>query len=111
MLTIHLRSSKKFIIRLEGNTMNKLSTAKRVQIIGMLVEGNSIRDDTRMSGCSINTVTKLVRMHLDTGTACAHYQDVTLRNLPKCNRLQRDAIWSFCYAKEKNEEIADLLKT
>jgi IS1 family transposase len=84
---------------MRGRTMNKLSTAKRAQIIGMLVEGNSLRAVTRMSGCSINTVTKLL---VDVGTACARYQDKTLRNLTKCTRLQCDEIWSFCYAKEKN---------
>jgi len=78
--------------------MNKLSIEKRVQIIGMLVEGNSMRAITRMVGCSINTVTKLL---IDVGTACADYQDKTLRDLP-CKRIQCDEIWNFCYAKEKN---------
>jgi hypothetical protein len=40
--------------------MNKLSTAKRVQIVKALVEGNSLRSVTRMVGVSINTVTKLL---------------------------------------------------
>lgn len=78
--------------------MNKLSVQKRAQIIGMLVEGNSLRATSRMADCSINTVTKLL---VDVGTACAEYQDKTLRNLP-CNRIQCDEIWSFCYSKEKN---------
>lgn len=78
--------------------MNKLSIEKRVQIIGMLVEGNSLRATSRLSGCSINTVTKLL---IDVGKACAEYQDKTLRNLP-CKNIQCDEIWSFCYAKEKN---------
>ncbi|MFA6412384.1 MAG: IS1 family transposase [Syntrophales bacterium] len=78
--------------------MNKLSIEKRAQIIGMLVAGNSMRAITRMIGCSINTVTKLL---IDVGTACAEYQDKTLRDLP-CKRIQCDEIWNFCYAKEKN---------
>lgn len=78
--------------------MNKLSTAKRAQIIGMLVEGNSMRAVSRMADCSINTVTKLL---VDVGTACAEYQDQILRNLP-CTNIQCDEIWSFCYSKEKN---------
>jgi hypothetical protein len=40
--------------------MNKLSLQKRAQIIGLLVEGNSMRSVTRLVGCSINTVTKLL---------------------------------------------------
>lgn len=78
--------------------MNKLSIEKRAQIIGMLVEGNSMRSVTRMTGCSINTVTKLL---IDVGAACSEYQDKTMRNL-QCKRIQCDEIWSFCYSKEKN---------
>ena len=78
--------------------MNKLSVQKRAQIIGMLVEGNSLRATSRMADCSINTVTKLL---VDVGNACAQYQYDTLRDLP-CKRIQCDEIWSFCYAKEKN---------
>jgi IS1 family transposase len=78
--------------------MNKLSIQKRAQIIGMLVEGNSLRAITRMVDCSINTVTKLL---VDVGTACAEYQDKVLRDLP-CKRVQADEIWNFCYCKEKN---------
>lgn len=78
--------------------MNKLNKAKRTQVVSALVEGNSLRAITRMYGVSINTVTKLL---VDVGSACADYQDRTLRNL-KCKRVQADEIWSFCYAKEKN---------
>lgn len=78
--------------------MNKLSVQKRAQTIGMLVEGISMRAVSRMAGCSINTVTKLL---VNVGTACAEYQDKTLRGLT-CEHIQCDEIWSFCYAKEKN---------
>lgn len=78
--------------------MNKLSIEKRAQIIGMLVEGNSMRAVSRMADCSINTVTKLL---VDVGQACWIYQDKIMRNLA-CKRIQCDEIWSFCYAKEKN---------
>lgn len=78
--------------------MNKLSTAKRAQMLGMLVEGNSMRAVSRMADCSINTVTKLL---VDVGTACSQYQHEILRNLP-CKQIQCDEIWSFCYSKEKN---------
>ena len=78
--------------------MNKLTQAKRVQIIAALVEGNSIRATCRMTGAAKGTVLKMV---VDLGKACAAYQDRTLRNLT-CNKIQCDEIWSFCYAKEKN---------
>lgn len=79
-------------------SMNKLTQAKRVQVIAALVEGNSIRATCRMTGVAKGTVLKLL---VDLGSACAAYQDRTLRNLT-CKRIQCDEIWSFCYAKEKN---------
>ena len=50
--------------------MNKLSIAKRVQILSMLCEGSSMRAITRVTGVSINTVTKLL---VDAGKACDVY--------------------------------------
>jgi IS1 family transposase len=79
-------------------SMNRLSTEKRAQILSMLVEGNSLRATTRMAGCSINTVSKLL---VDVGEACAAYEQATLRNLP-CKTIQADEIWSFVYKKAKN---------
>jgi IS1 family transposase len=79
-------------------TMNKLTSDRRGQIIGMMVEGVSIRAITRMTGVSKNTVAKLLA---DAGQACLEYQDKALRNL-SCERIQADEIWSFVYSKQKN---------
>jgi IS1 family transposase len=78
--------------------MNKLSTEGRKQIVAALVEGNSLRAISRMTGASRNTLNKLL---IDLGTACSAYQDKALRNL-KCKRVQCDEIWSFVGCKEKN---------
>jgi IS1 family transposase len=78
--------------------MNRLSTDKRAQIIGCLVEGNSIRATVRITGAAKNTVTKLL---VELGAECAAYQDHTLRALP-CTTLQVDEMWGFCYAKQRN---------
>jgi IS1 family transposase len=78
--------------------MNCLSLERRTQILGLVVEGNSLRSVTSLADVSINTVTKLL---VDAGRACAEYQDKTFRNLTS-KRIQCDEIWSFCYAKEKN---------
>jgi IS1 family transposase len=78
--------------------MNRLTTEKRAQISGALVEGNSIRATVRMTGAAKNTVTKLL---VDLGAACAEYQDRVMIELP-CRTLQCDEIWSFCSAKDKN---------
>ena len=78
--------------------MNRLTSEKRAQILGMMVEGNSIRAISRMTGASKNTVVKLL---VDAGRAFAAYQDTALRDL-KSQRIQVDEIWAFVYAKRKN---------
>jgi IS1 family transposase len=78
--------------------MNKLPLEKRAQILGMMVEGNSIRAISRMTGASKNTIVKLL---VDAGRAFSAYQDIALRDL-KCQRVQVDEIWAFVYAKRKN---------
>lgn len=77
---------------------NVLSNSDRAAVVAALVEGNSIRATSRMTGVARNTVTKLL---LDLAQVCAKVSDERLRNLP-CKRLQIDEIWEFCYAKEKN---------
>ena len=82
--------------------MDRLTTAKRVAVVGALVEGNSIRATARMTDVSKPTILKLLA---DLGPACTRYQNEHLRNL-RCRRIQCDEIWQFCYAKQKNVENA-----
>ena len=78
--------------------MNRLSVADRAKILGMMVEGNSLRSTSRMADVSINTVSKLL---VEVGAACSAYMNENLVNL-NCQRIQMDEIWGFCYAKAKN---------
>jgi IS1 family transposase len=78
--------------------MNRLSTEERAQIIGCLVEGNSIRATVRMTGAAKNTITRLL---VELGAACAGYQNDVLRDLD-CRFVECDEIWNFCYSKQKN---------
>ncbi|MFB9981197.1 IS1 family transposase [Mesorhizobium kowhaii] len=82
--------------------MNKLPREKRIQILHLLVEGNSLRAAARITDTAFNTVAKLF---VDAGRACLAYQDEALRDLP-CKRVQLDEIWSFVYAKQKNVAAA-----
>lgn len=82
--------------------MNRMEPARRAQIIAALVEGNSIRAVSRMTGASKNTIAKLL---LEVGAACGEFQDRAFRNLT-LKRVQCDEIWSFCYAKDKNVPAA-----
>jgi IS1 family transposase len=78
--------------------MNTLKKEKQRQVVVALVEGNSIRATSRMTGIAKGTVIKLLA---DLGKACAEYQDKVFGNL-KCSKIQCDEIWAFVYAKEKN---------
>jgi IS1 family transposase len=78
--------------------MNRLSRKERAAIIRALVEGNSLRSVTRITGHSINTVSKLL---VELGAAATLYSDKALRDLP-ATRIECDEIWAFCYARPKN---------
>jgi IS1 family transposase len=78
--------------------MNRLTTSQRAQVVRCLVEGNSIRATVRMTGVAKNTIANLL---VDLGRVCEAYQDEHLRNLP-CRRIQRDEMWGFIRAKQKN---------
>ncbi|UEG49263.1 IS1 family transposase [Ferruginibacter lapsinanis] len=81
--------------------MNKLPLHKRVQIINLLVEGNSLRSTSRIADVSINTVTKLL---VDVGRACEQFHHDTVIAVPS-KRIQCDEIWSFVGCKDKNATI------
>lgn len=78
--------------------MNKLDTAKRVQIVSALIEGCSVRAISRMTGASKNTIAKLL---VELGAACSEYMEKNLVNLSS-KRVQCDEIWSFVAAKQRN---------
>ena len=82
--------------------MNKLTSAQRIQVISLLCEGSSLRAITRITGISLNTVTKLL---VDAGKACDEFHNQTVRGV-KSKRIQCDEIWSFCYAKKRNVQGA-----
>jgi len=78
--------------------MNRLTTEQQTRVVAALVEGNSIRSTSRMTGVARNTITTLL---LDLAEACAGYHDRYVSNL-KVRRLQCDEIWNFVGAKAKN---------
>lgn len=78
--------------------MNRLSTEARAKVVSVLVEGNSLRATSRITGVARMTVEKLLR---DLGGACLRFHDERVRNLSS-RRIQCDEIWSFVYAKAKN---------
>jgi IS1 family transposase len=78
--------------------VNQLGRKERAQIIGCIVEGNSIRATVRLTGFAKKTV---ARMAYELGEACQEFADRVFVNLP-CRRIQCDEIWSFVGCKNKN---------
>jgi IS1 family transposase len=78
--------------------MNQLSIEKRTAVVAALVEGNSLRGASRLTGVARMTIEKLLR---DLGEACVAYHDANVRGL-KSRRIQCDEIWAFVGAKAKN---------
>ncbi|MGB6491462.1 MAG: IS1 family transposase, partial [Methylovirgula sp.] len=78
--------------------MNKLPFSKRVQILHMMVEGNSVRGIARL--VDVSPVTVLRQLEL-AGKACEEFHDATVRNV-KARRIETDEIWSFVFAKDRN---------
>ena len=78
--------------------MNRLSVGERAKILGCMVEGNSVRATSRLTGADKKTVLRLLA---EFGSACQKFHDVTVRGV-KSHRVQCDEIWSFVYAKARN---------
>lgn len=84
--------------------MNKLNTQERAQIVRLLVEGNSLRSCTRITGKSINTITKVLE---DVGAACQQFHNDTVVNV-NSKRIEADEIWSFVAAKQKTVDAGSI---
>lgn len=78
--------------------MNRLSIEERAKILGCMVEGNSIRATSRLTGADKKTVLRLLA---EFGEACHRFHNEKVRGV-KSQRVQCDEIWSFCYSKQAN---------
>jgi IS1 family transposase len=83
--------------------MNKLPTAKRVQILSLLCEGMSMRAVARVVDVSFNTVAKAL---VDAGAVAAEMHDELVQNVT-AKRVQCDEIWAFNYCKERTVATAN----
>ncbi len=77
--------------------MNRLSLARRTNVINCLVEGNSIRSTERMTGTHRDTIMRLL---VQVGEGCASLMDSEMHDLP-CRRLQVDEIWTYVQKKQR----------
>jgi len=82
--------------RKERAVANHLKADKRLKILHLLVEGNSVRSTGRLTGSQIRTILS----HLvDAGEHCRELMDHSMRNL-HLDHLQLDEIWTFCLKKQ-----------
>jgi hypothetical protein len=77
--------------------MNVLPMEQQTAILSALVEGNSVRSTSRMSGAHIGTILALLKR---TGDGCERLMDRTMRDL-SCERLELDEIWGYVAMKQK----------
>jgi IS1 family transposase/transposase-like protein len=75
----------------------RIDEAKAMQAIQCLLEGCSIRSTERLTGLHRDTIMSLLAL---AGERCARLMDERMRNL-KCNFIQCDEIWTFCFKKQK----------
>jgi len=81
--------------------MNHLKDSKKVSILSALVEGNSIRSTSRMTGVHKNTIMDfLVRM----GNGCERLLDQSMVNLSS-DTFQIDEVW--CFVGKKQRHLTD----
>jgi IS1 family transposase len=83
--------------------MNALPLEKKLAVLSALVEGNSIRSISRMTGVDRNTINSLL---LRTGERCQQIMNERMRNL-ECRYLQVDEIWTFVQKKRRNVRSGD----
>jgi IS1 family transposase len=75
---------------------NILPKEKQIQILTLLVEGNSIRSTSRITGCHKKTVTRVL---VDFGNRCRGFLDERLRGLSP-DHVEVDETWTFVEKKQ-----------
>lgn len=78
--------------------MNKISTDQQVLILSLLVEGNSLRSITRITGIHRTTVMNLL---VSAGDKAQQIMDNDMRNI-QSNFIEVDEIWAYVGKKQKN---------
>jgi IS1 family transposase len=75
---------------------NHLSCAEQLAVLHMLVEGNSLRSITRLTGIHRTTIINLM---MRVGALCREFSDRWMRNLTLAH-LECDEIWTFVLVKQ-----------
>ena len=82
--------------------MNRLPLQKQVDILSMMIEGNSIRSAERMTGVHRDTI---MRLTTRIGEGCVRFLDSQIRGI-RSQRVQADEIWTYVF-KKQSRIVAD----
>ncbi|MEX2092742.1 MAG: hypothetical protein WD971_08705, partial [Pirellulales bacterium] len=82
---------------------NVLAADKQCTALQMLVEGNSLRSVTRLTGIHRTTVMNLLARF---GDACRQFMDEEMRGL-KLDHIEVDEIWTFCAKKQARLHVEE----
>jgi hypothetical protein len=74
-----------------------------LKAIQCLIEGCSVRSTERLTGLHRDTILELLVI---AGTRCAKLMDERMQGI-KCNFIQCDEIWTFCFKKQKRVRESD----
>lgn len=76
---------------------------KATMILKLLVEGTSVRSIERITQVHRDTILRLLIL---AGERCSRLLDEKMRGL-KCNFIECDEIWTFCFKKQRRVRKAD----
>ncbi|TAH38518.1 MAG: hypothetical protein EYC70_03850 [Planctomycetota bacterium] len=82
---------------------NHLTLEEKSRAVSLLVEGNSLRATTRLTGIHRTTIQDLL---VRIGDGAALLLDQAMRGL-KCKRLQADEIWTYVGKKQRHLAVGD----
>jgi IS1 family transposase len=75
----------------------RVDEAQALQAVQCLIEGCSLRSTERLTGLHRDTIMRLLVL---AGERCQKLLDERMRGL-KCNFIQCDEIWTFCFKKQR----------
>jgi IS1 family transposase len=75
----------------------RIDEGTALRAIQCLIEGCSIRSTERLTGLHRDTIMSLLVL---AGERCSRLMDERMQNL-KCNFIQCDEIWTFCFKKQR----------
>lgn len=71
--------------------MNVLKSEKKLAVLAALIEENSVRAVSRMTGVHKTTILRLL---VETGQQCARIMDERMRALA-CRTIEADEVWAY----------------